>query len=244
MAKVETPLASPQIDRITRIDTRELRIGCWVMLIVITLARAWFTRYELMGGDSLAYLDIARAVADVEPRFIGGWLVLLFAGVICACSLPTDSGTRRAVSYIGLATLITAGAAVILQASREAIGIDHAAGRSSRQASIAVFLLNNGLHPGDGVALIGNGSEAYIFSRLSHPALDFWESPTEQQQRALEILERTRARAVIAGSQDALAASVPSILPPQWKKIGDTGAYVYFFPADQQLRGGAVGNPK
>jgi hypothetical protein len=189
------------------------------------------------------------ALVHVEPRFLAGWLVLLFAGVICACLLPADSGTRKAVRCISDAALITVGAALVLQASREAIGVDHANGRSPRQASIATFLLHNGLHPGDGVALIGNGSEAYwahlarvhlvseipayIFSRPSHPALDFWESPTEQQQRALEILRQTGAIAVIAGSQDALATTTPSILPPQWKKIGDTGAYVYFFAAKQ-----------
>ena len=74
---------------------------------------------------------------------------------------------------------------------------------------------------------------AGITSRPDHPALDFWESTPQQQQRALQILERTGARAVIAGSQESLAASVPSNVPPPWKKIGETGAYVYFFTANQ-----------
>jgi hypothetical protein len=189
------------------------------------------------------------ALIHVEERFLGGWLVMLFAGTICACRMPSDSGTRKAVRCIGIAVLITAGAAVILQASREAIGIEYGTSRSSHNAAIAVFLLNNGLHPGDDVALIGNGTEAYwahlarlrlvaeipagITSRPGHPALDFWESRAEQQQRALQILQRTGARAVIAGSQVSLAASVPSIVPPPWKKIGETGAYVYFFPANE-----------
>jgi len=189
------------------------------------------------------------ALIHVEPRYLGGWLILVFAGIVCVCSLPNDASMRQAVLCIGAAILITVGAGIALQASREAVGIDHAAGRSSRNASIAVFLLHNGLHPGDNVALIGNGSEAYwahlarlhlvaeipagISSRPGHPAIDFWESGAEQQKRALGILERTGARAVIAGSQDSVAAAVPSVMPPQWKKIGGTGAYIYFFSENQ-----------
>jgi hypothetical protein len=187
------------------------------------------------------------ALVHVEPRFLGGWLILLFAGAICACSLSPDPGTFRAVWCIGAATLITTGAALILQASREAVGIDHAAGRSSQDASIAIGLLNSGLHPGDAVALIGDGTGAYwahlarlhivaeipagSASRPGHPALDFWESSVEKQQRVLRILEQTGASAVVTGSQLSFEGSVPSIVPSPWKRIDGTYAYVYFFHA-------------
>ena len=126
-----------------------------------------------------------------------------------------------------------------LQASQEAIGLDHAPGRSSRNAAIAVFLLNNGLHPGDPVAVIGHGPGEYwahlarlqivaeiLESNVSRSAFDFWESGAEIQQRALGILERTGAKAVIADS----ALATPSRVPPPWKEIGGSSAYVYFFP--------------
>ena len=187
------------------------------------------------------------ALVHVEPRFLGGWLILLFAGGISACSLPPDHGTRRAVWCIGAAALITTGAALILQTSREAIGFDHADGRSSEAASIAISLLNSGLHPGDHVALIGDGTGAYwahlarlqiiaeipasSASRPGHPALEFWESGSEVQQKALGILERTGARAVIAGANPSAEGSVPSIVPAPWKSIDGTPGYIYFFPA-------------
>jgi hypothetical protein len=229
--------------------------GAEVVYVLIVLAllanchRLWIDGFRQLwfvwmpGAMALAMF----ALVHVESRFLGGWLILLFAGAVCACSLPADIGTRRAVQCIGAAALITAGLSLILQASREAVGIDHAAGRGSHDASIAVSLLNSGLHPGDQVALIGNGTEAYwahlarlqliaeipagISSRPGHPAMDFWESGSEQQQKALAILEKTGAKAVIAGSQQSITASVPSIVPPPWKKIDGTGAYVYFFPA-------------
>jgi len=184
------------------------------------------------------------ALIHVEPRFLGGWMILLFASVICACSLPTNQGAERVVRYISIATLITAAAGLISQAGQEALGADHAAGRSPRHAIIATFLLENGLHAGDQVAVIGYGTEAYwahlarlhvvaeipahITSHQTRPALDFWESGLEQQQKALSILQQTGAKAAIAGSQLSLEGSVPSLLPPDWKKIAGTDAYVYF----------------
>jgi hypothetical protein len=206
------------------------------------LGRLWFIWAPGVIGLSMF------ALVHVEPRFLGGWLILLSAGAVCACSLPTDTGTRRAVWCIGTAAVITAGAAMILAASREAVGADYEAGRSPFNASIAVFLLNNGLRPDDEVALIGNGFLAHwahlarlhlvaeipagIASGPGHPAMDFWESGPEQQQRALGILGQTGAKAVIAGSPYSIEGSVPSIVPAPWKKIDGTGAYVYFFPAN------------
>jgi hypothetical protein len=195
-----------------------------------------------------AFALLMFALIHVEPRFLGGWLVILFAGSVCACQLPADPGIRRAVRSIGVAALITTGTALVLQASVEAIGADHAMGRSPREAAIADGLLQNGLHHGDPVAIIDDGTGAYWahLARLrviaeipagngSHlSALDFWESGPEIQQKALAILEGTGAKAVIAGSpQDSLAASAPSVVPPRWRKIDGTCAYVYFFHADR-----------
>ena len=185
------------------------------------------------------------ALVHVVVRYLGGCLILLFAGVVCGCSLPTSDKTRRAVGCIGLAALVTAGTGLISQASQEAFGSNHAAGRSPRNALIADFLLENGLHPDAKVAVIGYGTEAYwahlarlqvvaeipahITSTQAHPALDFWESGPEKQQEALRILEQTGADAVIAGSQLSLEGSVPPWVKPPWKKIAGTDAFVYFF---------------
>ena len=189
------------------------------------------------------------ASVHVEPRFLGGWLILLFAGAVCACSLPAFAGTRQVVGYIAAALLITTGAALVLQASREAVGIDHAAGRSARDASIAFFLLNNGLRPEDDVALIGNGFLAYwahlarlhlvieipggFASRPGHPATDFWESGQEQQKKVLAMIQRTGVKAIIADPQNSPVGSIPSTVPALWKKIDGTDAYVYLFPTSR-----------
>lgn len=230
-----------------------------VILILLTNhCRRWTKSFSqlwfmwLPGAVALLML----ALVHVETRFFGGWLILLFAGAICACSLPVDSGTRRVVECVGLAVLITTGAAMALQASQEAIGLDHAPGRSSRDAAIAVFLLNNGLHPGDQVAVIGHGPGAYWAhlarlqvvaeipeSNVSRSAFDFWESGSEIQQRALGILERTGAKAVIA-ADPALTpyfAPPPYLVPPPWKEIGGSRAYVYFFPSRQATNANALG---
>jgi hypothetical protein len=189
---------------------------------------------------------IMFALVHVEPRFLGGWLVMLFAGGVTACALPAGAGVRRAVWCIGVGALVTAGAALVLQSSREAIGSDHAAGRSPEDALIAVAVLHSGLHAGDPVALIGDGTGSYwahlaqlhivaevpasSASRPTHPALDFWESGPELQQKVLRILEGTGARAVIAGANPSIVDAVPSSVSGSWRRIGGTRVYIYFFP--------------
>jgi hypothetical protein len=203
------------------------------------LSRLWF-----MWLPGIAALTMF-AFIHVDPRYLGGWLILLYAGVICACPLPADRATERAVGSVGRAVLITTGAALILQASQEAIALDDAAGRNPRDATIAAFLLNNGVHQGDPVAVIGDGEFAYWahlarlhvvaeipadITRLTQPSIDYWQSGQEQQAKALIILERTGARAVIADPQGLVATPMASVVPEPWKKIDGTGAYVYFFP--------------
>jgi len=225
------------------------------VLIILALLRSYPTRW-IEGLGQLWFIWAPGVIAlamfalvHVEPRFLGGWLILLSAGAVCTCLLPTDTGTRRAVWCISAAALITAASALILQASREAVGVDHAAGRSSEDVSIAVGLLSNGLHPGDHVALIGDGTGAYwahlaglrivaeipagSASRPGLPALDFWESGSELQQKALRILGQTGARAVIVRTHHSVVDAVPSIIPARWRGIDGTGAYIYFFPANR-----------
>jgi hypothetical protein len=204
-----------------------------------TFMQLWF----MWAPGAIALLMFA--LIHVEPRFLGGWLILLLAGAVCASYPPTDGSAKGIAGCIGVAVLTTVGAMVASLASQEALGIDHAAGRSPRNAMIADFLLRSGLHPGDHVALIGYGTEAYwahlaglqivaeipahITSDQSRPALEFWESSSEQQQKALDILQQTGADAVVAGSQLSLEGSVPSAVPPQWRRISGTDACVYFF---------------
>jgi hypothetical protein len=230
--------------------------GAHLVCAAILLALlANYRRVWVRGLWELWFVWLPGAVAllmfapvHVEPRFLGGWLVLLFAGAISACSLSGDESTKRVVKSTGLAVLVTTGAALALQASQEAIGLDHASGRSPRSASIAVFLLRNGLHYGDPVSVIGAGDFAYwahlarlqvvaeipanIRRHPTHPSIDFWQSGEEQQAKALAILEKTGAKAVIADPQGSATTPMASIIPAPWKRIDGTDAYVYFFHAN------------
>lgn len=187
------------------------------------------------------------AIVHVESRFLAGWVILLFAGALCACSFPAGS-TLRAVSAVGIAVFITIGAVQISQASQEALSGNYATYRSPHNAVIATYLLNHGLHPGAQVAVIGDGSYAYwahlarlhivaeipsyIWRYQARPAFDFWELGPEEQKHSLEILAKTGVQAVIADPQGLVAGWEPAAAPPHWSKIEGTGALVYFFPAN------------
>jgi len=79
---IDTSAVETRLDSLTSIDTRRLQIGCWVALIAIAIIRAWFTRYE-SDPDSMAYLDIARAITEghaaaaVHAYWSPGYPVLL-----------------------------------------------------------------------------------------------------------------------------------------------------------------------
>lgn len=184
------------------------------------------------------------ALVHVESRFLGGWLVLCFAGAVSACSLPEGRITGRTVGYIGLAALVTAAASVLSQASQEALRGGYIEGRSPRNAIIANYLFNHGLRPGDQVAVIGDGMYTYWahLDRLhvvaeipgathwytKHPAVDFWASGPEGQKHALQILAQTGAEAVVADPQGLVRGIEPSTAPTGWEKIGGIDTYVYF----------------
>lgn len=221
-----------------------------VLIILVLLGRSaveWtrhFLRFWFVWTPGAAALFMF-ALIHVEPRFLGGWFVLLYAGGIAACMSDIDPAMRHAIQSIAAAALATVAAILILQSSREAVGIDHADGRSAEDASIAVNLLRSGLHPGDSVAIIGDGTGAYwahlarlriiaeipaaSASRPELPARDFWESNPDLQQEALRILARTGAKAVIAGANTSILDAPPVQLPSQWRKVGETRAYVRFF---------------
>ena len=211
--------------------------GQWAL----RLLRLWF----VWGPGAVALLMFA--FIHVEPRFLGGWLILLFAGAICASVQPRDNSTGVAVGCVALATVVMSAVGLLVQAREELWGSDSVAYRSSNCALIADSLLKDGLHPGDPVAVIGGpeGQGPYwahlarlqvvaeipysFWSPAVRPVLDFWESGPEQQQKALGILEQTGAKAVIAGSPVRTQGAVPSNVSPQWRKIDGTWAYVYFF---------------
>jgi hypothetical protein len=219
-----------------------------ILFILLTGRRMrWmkgFRRHWFIWLPAVMALAMFAAV-HVERRFLGGWLVILFAGAISACSLPPAAGIRRVADCAAAAAAIATVATLVLQAGRQAIGSNYAAGRSVRQAAIAVFLLNNGLHTDDNVAIIGSGFYGYWahLARLhivaeipgndtsypGHPTLDFWESGKEQQKKALDILERTGVKAIVSDPAYSVIGSVPSTIPQSWKNIDGTGTYVYFF---------------
>lgn len=224
---------------------------CVAIIVVLLAGRRWidrFWQFWFVWVPGIAGLTM-YALIRVEPRYIGGWLIMLFAGVICACRLPSDAGTLRAVRYIATAALFTVGAAVIIQAGREAVGIDHAEGRSPEEATLATELLQNGFHAEDPIAVIGDGTGAYwahlarlqiiaeipgsSASRPGSPAMDFWESGPSLQKKALDILQGTGARAVVVAATPSFANSIPSRVPVGWKRVDATSAYVYFFHADR-----------
>jgi hypothetical protein len=95
---------------------------------------------------------------------------------------------------------------------------------------VAEALFRAGLHQGDAVAVIGYGFDSY-WARLARmqivaemfdwEAAPFWAGDPHLQDAVVRAFARTGARAIVA-------ERVPvSVIPPGWKRIGDSSYYIY-----------------
>ena len=67
MREVEALLTGKRKDWTSYINKRRLQVGCSVVLIVLALLRAWFTRYD-SSVDAMSNLDMATLIAEGQPH--------------------------------------------------------------------------------------------------------------------------------------------------------------------------------
>jgi hypothetical protein len=224
-------------------DTSAVFLTIGFMLVLITVYQQ---QYERVFGFWVRYwfvwLPAAFALfmfscVHVEARFLGGHLVLLWAGLLLTVRFESEH-SRILLRAVTIAAALSVGIIFLTATLEDAAGIVNARGRSAEHGLAAVALLNAGLHPGSPVACIGNGTSAFwawmggfhVIAEIpdsiplteNHPALDFWTISAGQQTRVLNLLAQTGAKAVVA-------ESVPGIVPPGWTRLGNTGHYVYWF---------------
>jgi hypothetical protein len=203
------------------------------------LLRQWF-----LWIPAVAALAMYNMV-HTESRFLGGWLVLLWAAALLAIRLPRGDATNRltgpVVTAVVVAVVATTSAILLLNAAAEAMGYSHAQGRSPAHAVVAAELAKLGVRSGDRVALIGDGSGAYwahlagvqIVAEVPNsapttaacPSLDFWTGTPDVQGQAMRLFAGVGARAVVT-------EPLPFRPPAGWQEIGSTGRYIHWLIAE------------
>jgi hypothetical protein len=204
---------------------------------VINILRSWGLAIVAMaafGMYSLVY---------VESRYIGAFVVLFWADLLARVRLPDSPVSRRVitlVSAIMLTFMLVNIAAFNLQGfAKIALGANTGQ-RSSERTSrpqlagreVAGVLHGLGVSPGDKVALIGYGFDAYwarlarvkiVAEMLFWEADKFWLGDSSFQSQVIQAFASTGARAIVA-------ENVPTYVHPTgWNRVGNSSYYVYLF---------------
>jgi hypothetical protein len=229
------------LDLFLRQQAAAVAVACLLFIVGATdrpilrsISRSWFLLVPPLAAMGMYSLVL------VETRYIGAFVTMFWAGILSAIRLPDTAGSKRLLSAASLSVLLLAVANVGLF-NLEGLGafrgrqLGFADPASKQQpssagspAEIAEGLGNLGIRPGDKIAIIGYGFDAY-WARLARvrivaelypwEAEGLWRSDGAVLSRVVETFAETGARAIVA-------ESIPGRPIPQgWLRIGNTSHY-------------------
>ncbi|HTV60786.1 MAG TPA: hypothetical protein VMJ93_18070 [Verrucomicrobiae bacterium] len=195
-------------------------------------------RAYLRGLLPLAFLWLAPLAAfmlydlvHVETRFLGGFLILLFAATFCTAQIPSTVAGKTAAKGICWA------AALILCAQ---IGwvILHGALRLATvhdfvDWDVSVALHRMGVLDGDRVAAIGDVKAIHVWAYLAGVEIvsevpeegvaEFWAGSPEIRARVFDKFTQAGARAVVV-------ENVPAPQAGEWSPVPGTDYFIHILP--------------
>jgi hypothetical protein len=181
------------------------------------------------------------ALVHVERRFLGGFVLMFWMGLLGAVRLPDMRESRRLAAAVTIVVLMITGIRMSLLTIE--LMIQERSWTRHSMAVVAQGLKRVGLSQNDPVACIGSACWDHEWARLARMRIvaeippregggvsvdeqQFWAADPALRMRIMNALERTGARAVVAS-------------PPQnasldgWRGLEGTGTFVYVLSAGQ-----------
>ncbi|MDQ3812535.1 MAG: hypothetical protein M3347_01135, partial [Armatimonadota bacterium] len=216
-------------------------------LIVLLFILLYMSRRSWSGWKNMAQywvLLVPAMVAcgmfslvNLEPRYVGAFVVLLCLGALAGVRLPNSRQGRSLLNYATATMLLLlalgTGSAMAQGAKEGKTAAAHAPWQ------VAAALDGMGVRAGDKVASIGDSFRAY-WARLARVRIvaeipskgpyneiaagdvdSFWMANEPVKTQAVQAFARTGAKAIVTDEVPA------SIAPGGWQKIGNTKYYVY-----------------
>ncbi len=169
------------------------------------------------------------ALVHVEPRFVGGFAVLLWTSLFAGLRLPLSEFSRKLVWCITIAMVAAVGAKVASGAASDLVVSLRAPAHI--QWEVAEDLRRKGIRAGDKAAVLGHTDIADYWAHLAgvsivadmplQAAPGFWAAAPEVQSHVIDLFAETGAKAIVT---NAVASFVP---PEGWRRIARTNYYVY-----------------
>lgn len=209
-------------------------IVAWVAMCLLAPAfKALVRRFA-----SLAFLWVPAATAcilyssfNVESRFLAAFLIILWGCLFCSIVTNQSEMTQKLVWCLTLSVVITAGIRlsdfVVVKAGHVIHGQENAYG------AVAADLRRKGVRPGDHVAAVGEGSDAY-WARLAGvqivaevPSMadeNPWPTDEAARTRIFGILRDIGVKAIVGYTLRR------SNWPPDWQQVGKTEFFLHDVP--------------
>jgi hypothetical protein len=169
------------------------------------------------------------APVHIELRFLGGYILLLWAGISFSLEFPEGLFTHRLYRAVSLALVTLVGYHLVSLPTgpfwRQPV--------PPEQWSVAQSLLQHGIHPGDRMAqMLFHTRDFHYWAHLAGVVIaaevpyeeegEFWASSPEVQRRVEDILRQTGAKALVTEDLPSLPAS------SGWESIPGTDYGVLF----------------
>jgi hypothetical protein len=229
--------------------------GIVLLLLLLTPRSVFMTRSALvlgiLAGISLAALAMYGLVL-VHGRYIAPFVAILWGVALAFVRLDPSPASVRTLRLAGRALVVLALlgiAAFNYDGLKRVMSWDDDPWRlrpaspevlppALRPVQFAEALHELGLKPGDGIAYIGDGHDAY-FARLARlkiiaeipadQADEFWSATLAQRDLVLRALASTGATAIVAEQ------APPDAVVDDWQRIGESRHYVFRFAAPPSL---------
>jgi 4-amino-4-deoxy-L-arabinose transferase-like glycosyltransferase len=168
------------------------------------------------------------ALVTLEHRYVGPFVLLIWAGILAAIRLPNSRESKKLLTYITLAGILTLSLSVV-----EQIGIrlyEWKDRSTPRQWRIANDLSNFGIQPGARIVTIGSAYHAYwahlaklkvIAEIPSSDVESFWAAEPSTRSELYATCARIGAKAIVAPELPKGSSQ------PTWQRIGESGFYVH-----------------
>ena len=190
------------------------------------------------------------ATVFVTARYIAPFVVIFWAGILASLSLPDGVPYRRVLTASGviLALLVWVNIATVnLEAATALLGysVDLPADAkpadnsrlvdrpSASHPAIAEGLQRLGIREGDRIGFIGYSFTAF-WARLARVRIiveiapehagAFWNAGDDTQAKVLQVFANAGAKALVSEPTER-----PTLIPPGWQRVGQTGYLVRLF---------------
>jgi hypothetical protein len=175
-------------------------------------------------------LELVNYSLQKCTRFFAPFAMVLFLPLTSAVSLPpSDNAQKLLTGGVVIAALMICLSLTFDNLNRLSAFVHEPV---NKHRAVAEELLNNGIKPGDRVAILGGDMFHIYWARLARVNIiaeipewqPFWALEPQAQLSLLERISQTGAKALIT-----MPDKVMSNPPPPWKTLKETRYSIYFF---------------